>query len=236
MAISAIAESYVLNVTATDVTGTEPTGTAENDLVIALVGTTDDTGVWTDPADFTEIGQASGLSGSPDMRCYIGYKVRAATAGSGYAWTFGGAAGGCTCTLLTLRGIDTSFPIDTTYVEGSHFNDGTINTPNEAASPILTVTANAWAVILSLYTQGISGAAAVPSGYTEQADHLTSATTSRGTYICSKLIPSITTETPGAFTHTDVTGTSENRSFIIAIRPAAASASKLSVLKRIRHF
>jgi len=236
MSISFINESYVLNAGATSVTGTEPTSTAQNDLVLALVGVNDDTGVWTDPADFTQIDDVEGASGSPDMRCYIGYKVRGADAGSGYAWSYSGASGGCTCTLITLRGIDTSTPIDTTYVQGSHFNDGTLNTPNEAASAITTTTDAAWVVLLQLMTQGISGAAGSPSGYTERADHLTGAVTSRGSYVCTKEVASAGAETPGDFTHTDVTGTSENRTFTLAIRPAVTATSKLAVLRRIRGY
>ena len=156
------------------------------------------------------------------MSCYLGYKIWGSTDGETLKWDYGGSTGGCTCTLITLRGQNRQSPIDTTYVRATHFNDGTVNTPNEAGSAILTVKENAWVLLLQLMTQGISGAAGPPLGYTELADHLTSATTSRGSYVCRKAIASPATETPGVFTHTDETGTSENRTFSISIRPASS--------------
>lgn len=218
--ISRIASSTDENASATSRTPTEPAGTAEDDYVVALasIATTPSDGTWTDPADFTEITQKVETLGNQDGHIYLGYKKRAATAGSGYAFSFGGTAGPIRVSLLTLRGCHLTEFLDISYVDGTHYTSGT-NNPNGAANAITTVTNNAWVLICQQISQTITGPTGAPSGFTVAADYLTS--TGRGHYMCT--IPNATADEviPGVFTHTDSVGTADSRVFTFGIRAAS---------------
>ncbi len=225
MAISFVAGSYSQAANATSRTPSEPSGAADNDLIVAY-GTAAQSVTWTDPADFTELNQKVTTAGSPTTTNYLGYKVRSGGAGSGYAFSHNGTSSNIAVQLLCFRGIDTTTPIDVTFVEASHYLQGTANTANMTPKAITTVTDNAWVVVIYATTQTISGAAGVSSGYAAaDADNLTAATSNRGIFCYHKEIASNGTESPGITTHTDVTGTADPRTYTIAIRPAAAIAA-----------
>ena len=216
--------------TGTSVTPTEPAGAAQNDLIIMATCVNTIDGVWTDPADFTEIDQNTATLGAPDTRNYIGYKIRGADAGSGYAMSYSGTSGNYASLISCYRGVDTSQPIDTTYVNATHFTSAA-NNMNLAAKPIDTTTANAWVVLYYFCTTPALTGVGPPSGFNQRD----AATATVSCYTCDFADGAASTVTPGVFTHTG-TDAQDPRIFTISLREIQAATSKLAVLKRIRHF
>lgn len=204
-------------------TVTEPTGAAENDLIVCFASISIEDGVWTDPADFTELDNNAWGTGSDD-HTYLGYKVRGATAGNTLTFSYSGTADTVRATCLALRGIDTGTPIDTTYVTGSHYNENLDDSGVTAAQPVITTTNGAWVMLFQFIGADGSFTQGVPSGYTARADHQGLDAVHQ---IVNKEVATATTETPGAWTHTSVTSVADTANYTLAIRPAAASSSAL---------
>ena len=226
MAISFIDGTYTHAGSSSGDTGTEPTGAAENDLIIAIAsiqGSSD--GLWTDPADFTEIDNLVASTGATSTT-YAGYKVRGSTSGSGYAFSYSGTASGTALSLMAFRGIDTSAPLDVTYVRASHYTEGA-NDPQLAAAAITTVTNGAWVVLLQHMAGENVTASGAPSGYTVVQDEMTGNPLGRGHFCARKELATAGLETPGDFTHTDdgVNPVGSPRTFTIALRPAGSAVA-----------
>jgi hypothetical protein len=211
-------------------TGTEPTGTAENDLVIALGSTGNQFGMWSSVGSFTEIDNIVTSTGAAS-HLYLGRIIRGSSAPS-YQFDYSGAAAAMSLTLVSLRGIDTSAPLDVTYVQGSHYMQAQ-NTPNTAARAITTATDGAWVLLMCQMGGNIDGSAGPPDTYTEHGDFLTGAATIRGHYVASKLISPAGTETPGVFTHADTLGNGDPRCFTLAIKPAVVATSAAAQRRRM---
>ena len=219
--------SYVFgtntDTTGTSITGIEPAGTQQGDLVLALVQSaeTPSTGTWTPPTDFVEIDSFAETTGNKDSHWWLGYKIRGATAGDGYQFDFSGTSDSLSIVLDTFRGVSQSNPLDVTWSRASHYAayDSGTNDVNTAAQDIVVATDSAWVVLLQAVSRSISGEAAPPSGYTERNDALTSQALNKGLYVCTKLVTD-GTENPGVFQHTDVTGDADAKTFTIALRPS----------------
>ncbi len=230
MAISYIGDSSTSSASATSATNTEPAGAQQDDLMIACGLRNADAltgeGSWSVPADFTIIDNLAELLGSEDGNLFIAYKVRGATAGSGYTFDMGSVTAAAITTLLQCwRGVDTTNPIDVSYVRANHYG-ATANNANAAAKAITTVTNLAEVVLYQLHTQslGASGVLGGPSGYTGRGTAGSATSGARSMQSWSKNIATAGTETPGVFTHTGTTTTDDPRTFTIALRPASAAA------------
>jgi hypothetical protein len=212
----------------TSLTVSEPSGTAQNDVLVAFAvrGSNTDDGDWVDPADWTQGDLQDETLGNADGQLYWGYKVRGAGAGDALTWTFGGTAAGMTLHVCAFRGVDTSTPIDVTYADGSHYNSNE-DAVNTAAQPITTVTDNAWILLMQAFTQEVDAACGgEPSGYTLRqttAGAACSLGNSRHATIYSKEKASAGVETPGSYTHTDTGANADGRNYTIALRPAGAA-------------
>jgi len=222
-AITDVADSNADAPSNTTRTPGEPAGTAQDDLVLAFCSILSTDGAWTDPADFTEITQQV-ASGGDAAEFYVGYKVRGADAGSGYAFSYSGSANHISCTLQTFRGVDTSTPLDVTYVTGSHY-DFNLNSGTAAAAAITTTTDNAAVVLLQWYSIGGSDTLVAPTNYTLVAGY---SVAYKNHSVAFRLIASAGTETPGAWGHTGLAGTEDGSNFTIALK-AAASAPVFTV-------
>ena len=211
-------------------TPTEPTGSNEDDIILAHVAIASVDGSWTAPADFTQL-DTNIATGGPDTHHWVGYKVRGATAGNGYTFTYTGTAASGAAQLVGYSGGKITEPLDVTYSNALHFNESALSTGNEAAQPITTVTDNAMVVLLFMSNESIT-TFGPPTDYNQRS----AATATLSPYACDKLTTTAGTQTPGVFTHTVTT--QENRTYVVAIRDSAATiaASKLAVLKRNRHF
>lgn len=219
-AITFIDGTSANNSSATSVTPSEPSGTAQNDIVIAHCAINSTGGTWTDPADFTEIDQED-TAPAFAWTTYVGYKIRGATAGSGYTFSASSSAAQIVCTLLTYRGIDTSTPFDVTFSAGSHYSEHN-NDVTAAAPPITTVTNGAEVVLLQHWNGGVAGfALGAPSGYTSREEVLQA---SRVNFAVSKNVATAGTETPGVYTTTGSATTQDSSNYTLALRPAGAAA------------
>ena len=194
---------------------------AENDIMLCLCNVIATDGVWTDPADWTQIDQFDTTTGSSAARMYIGYKVRGADAGSGYSFGWSGTEGNAGAMMITYRGGDTSTPFDVTYVKATHFVE-TSNARNTAAQPITTTTDGAMVVLMQHHSGEAIDTFGPPTNYQQRTAQ---AGTSINQYSCDRLITSASTETPGVFTHTDAVETQDPRTFTLAIRESGAGAS-----------
>lgn len=219
--------SYVFgtntDTTGTSITGIEPSGTQQGDLVLALVQSaeTPSTGTWTPPTDFVEIDSFAETTGNKDSHWWLGYKIRGATAGDGYQFDFSGTSDSLSIIISTFRGVSQGTPLDVTWSRASHYAayDSGTNDVNTAAQDIVVASDTAWVVLLQAVSRSISGEAAPPYGYKERNDGLTGQALNKGLYICTKLRWS-GTENPGPFQHTDVTGDADSKTFTIALRPS----------------
>lgn len=209
----------------TNLTAAEPTGTVQNDVVVAYAarGSNTDDGDWVDPADFTQGDLQDETTGNADGQLYWGYKVRGATAGNALTWTFGGTATGMSLIVCSFRGVDTTTPIDVTYVDATHYVASN-NAHTTAAKPITTVTNNAWVLILQNLTQELDGACVAPAGYTIQLQTSNcAANNSRHALFATKEKAVAGVETPGVWGQVDTDGNADTRQYTIALRPAVAA-------------
>ncbi len=93
-------------------------------------------GVWSLPADWTQIDQFTETLGAPDSRNFIAYKIRGADSGSGYSFGYDGTdanAQVCMVAYTTDGALDLG--LDVVYSKVSHYN-ATSNDYNAAASAI----------------------------------------------------------------------------------------------------
>lgn len=230
MAISFRAKFGDVNTSANNIVLTKPTGTVENDILLAICSASiDATGNWVDPSGWVEIDEVAELVGR-DRRLYVGYKIATGSEPSDYTFQ-AGVTTAVAGLIITLTGQDLSTPFDEEYANGSHYQ-ATENEENAAAQDVITETNNAWVVLFQHVTHDDLTAQDPPSGYTELA-----ATgiglSNRQLYICRKEV-SIGTEDPGVFTHAENgTGTNESSSFTLAIKPASSGINS-GVLRRRR--
>lgn len=218
-AITFVAKTNANNSSATSVTPAEPSGAAQNDLILATCVKDIDGGTWTDPADFTQIDQFD-IGGSVSAVMYFGYKVRGATAGSGYQFSNSDSAQPIGCTLTAWRGVDTSTPIDVTYVKVTHYNEQAGGDELQAAQPITTATNGAVVVIFWHEQSDTSLTSGPPSGYTERGLDIAAG---RQIVVVSKEVPSAGVETPGSWTFSDLATSAATAQVTLALRPASAA-------------
>lgn len=219
-AISWVDENTDVSASATSATPTEPTGAAENDVIVCFASIAVQDGAWTDPADFTEIDNNTWGAGSSD-HTYLGYKIRGADAGSGYAFSYSGTAAQIRATCYALRSASNTQP-DTTYNGASHYVETNDDAGATACGAVTTTTDGAWVMLHQFIGADGSFTQGVPSGYTARADHQV---VERVHQIASKEVTSAGTETPGAWTHTDVAASADSACYTLSIRPASAGAS-----------
>ncbi len=214
---------------ATSWTPTEDAASAENDfmLLVAFVATTD--GVFTDPADFTELDQFTETGGSPDSRVYIGYKRRGATAGSGYNITYSGTAANGGSMLVSYSGVHLTAAFDVTYAKASHY-DASLNDENAAAAAITTVNDNAMVVLLQMMNSNAVTAFGPPTSFNQRT---AVGGASSNFYSCDQLKATAGLVTPGAYGHTG-NATQDQRQFTIALQEAVTATSKLAIFRRLR--
>ncbi len=200
----------------TSQTPAEPTGAAEDDIIIAVASISTEDGTWTDPADFTEIDTQ--VSGDSAHEIYVGYKVRGADAGSGYQFSYSGTAGNIRVTLYAFRGQDAT-PFDVTYASGSHYEESVDDQTD--GNPAITTATNGAVVVLLQAMRFSSGATAgAPSGYTGEFEGEGSGPQHFAAY---RTVSSAGTETPGAWTHTGANAGDDPLKFTLALRPAASA-------------
>ena len=136
-----------------------------------------------------------------------------------------------TCVAAVFRGVDTSTPIDQTYVGSSA---GATNNPDTPA--IVTQTNSAWVLSQWFYSQpgDVTGVTSPPSGYDQRFFEVGVANDSIPGGIASKEVTSAGSEDPGVWT---ITGTVADGGMLyatFALRPAVAtSVPGIEVIRNI---
>ena len=124
--------------------------------------------------------------------------------------------------ILAFRGVDTTTPLDVTFVEANHYtktlNSGTTIT----ADSITTNTAGAEVVVFCTNKGNTTTAISVPDGggYTEHEEISGPQRYSSGS---STNVASASTESPGVITFTGAAGGDEGLSITLALKPAAGA-------------
>jgi len=201
----------------------EYAGAGEGDLILAWGHINSNDGVWTYPADFTEIDQFGETTGTPDTRMFYAYKIRGSDAGNGYSFGYDGTDLAAQVGIVGFSGDNLQF--DVTYVKANHYIAAN-NTLNQAGQAITTIEDNAVVALLYSASGGAIDSIGPPSGYTQEK----AATATVNMYMCWKAIASAATETPGDFTHTDAGGLQDPRVTTIAISESAAVGDNTIVI------
>lgn len=133
--IESVSTNYDLD-NVTSAVFTKPTGTAENDLLFALIGTRGDPGSWTLPSGWTQ----DGFGGGTEAYMVGAWKVAGASEGASYTFTSLNAnefAGG----IARISGANTTTPVDVSsfgpQIAGTEFLDAPSVTTTQADCLIL---------------------------------------------------------------------------------------------------
>ena len=220
MSITYVASASANTGASTSVTITKPTGTVDDDVMIAVFSNGQTDGTTPASTDWTNIDFNEVTAGTDGMSS-IFYKV-ASSEGTNYTFDYPSSTSNQTVGIIsTFRGVDASV-LDETYVTGSHFlneqDGGAAPTPQ----PINTNTANAFVVVTNFHQLAATTAIAPPSGYTEAAEVLVANRYSTMAYIDAGATG---TQTPGSFTMTDATVATDHFMYTLALKPAGAGAA-----------
>lgn len=142
--------------TAGSVTISVPTGTADGDLMLAFI-TSSDTGA-APGTGWTSVGTTNPRAGED----FAVFRRIASSEPASYTWSWG--AGGGEGAILTYRGVDTTTPIDVAFAAGTAETSGSTVT----APTVTTVTNNA--MLICSYTNRANQTFSQPTGMTERLD------------------------------------------------------------------
>lgn len=215
MAISFVAKADGTANYSSSVTVSKPTGTADNDLLIAFVGGTRSGGV---PSGWTQLGSAA--SGTSSLgTCYVYYKV---ASGEGSSYTFNFSTGMLSCaTIACYRGTHTTTPVDTTDFEI------TSDSGTDFSTSSISADGTQWAVTGAVaYEFGSSSARTWTAGTgTERTDHsVTNAGSPDNTNLA--IYDSAAVVGSGSFTRTQTRSASASGGvrFALLVNPAGAAS------------
>lgn len=227
-AITFVASSQDDTGVSTSVSPAVPTGTTTDDVVIAWFANGGDGGTTPSCTGFTTIGFVESALYN-DVTVYMGYKVAGGSEGSTYTCSYAGSGSNQTHAFIaTFRGVDTTTPIDVTYVEGSHFNREQ-NDSTPTPQPITTVTDGAFVVYGMMAGDTATTAITPSSGYTEAEELIFN---NRHGELAYKEVATAGLETPSAITLVNGAGTEDPAMIIIALRPLVTATTNPILLRR----
>lgn len=229
MAISYIASATNNTGSSTSITVSVPTGTQDGDVMIAAYGNGQDDGTTPAISGWTSIGYVEDATISNNTLALF-YRVASSEPAS-YTMTYDSSTSNLTSGIIsTFRGVDTTTPLDVTYVEGSHYLKE--QNVTEANPPSITTTTNGAFVIYVVHCKGAVVTAITPaSGYTEAAEIIGN---NRYMQMAYKEVPTAGAEDPGVVVLVDAGGTLEDpATMVIAISPAASGSTSQLMLMGI---
>lgn len=146
----------------TSVAVSKPSGTVENDVLVAGIGgASASSESWTPPSGWTLIRQTNNSS-TIDANLGTFYKVAGSSEPSSYTWT-GGNNAAHIAWIMRFDGADTSTPVD---VSG----ENTGNSTDPVAPSITTTQDNVIKIACCAQVNSTSQTYTPPSGYTERSD------------------------------------------------------------------
>jgi hypothetical protein len=230
MAISHVASSVVFNTnfwSGNNLVGTEPSGAAVDDFLVATVSMRHGSSVITGPSGWTKVDQVD-----QSTLQVAKYTIKRGSSAPDYDWvaslpTSSGIVDAAVV-IDCFRGVDTTTPLDVTYVQGTHYFGKTSGIDMDPPS-IDTVTNGAFVHTsngVRLGTMTVAPVDTIPSGYTLGGEYM-GVTLGVIVQTAFKEVVSFGTEDPGVFTHTtNASGDyTHHGSFTLALRPAAGGAT-----------
>ena len=211
-----------------------PTGTAENDLMIAtLMGPTSlSTGNWIETAvGGWNLVYNQGETAGDDRTTAVYYKIAGASESAPTFDNQRGSSSSKSCMIHTFRGINTTTPLDVAFSAGSHYATSS-NTHNPTNPAITTATANSWVFIVHFHTGNTLSTPAAPSGYTIRRSMAGASYNHMQQEVATKAVASPGTETPGAWTNDSGATTNDGSLATLAIREASVAAPGAAILRR----
>lgn len=188
--------SFVAQAHAPSLTGTEPTGTAQDDVLIAFL--TSGTAAQTNPGGWTQVG-VSRTAGSTFATCW--YIQRGSSAPN---LTWGGGGGSPSCDIVSYRGAKGTTHQSAQSAAGS------------AVAPSLTTTLNDCFLICT-YADDVDQTITVPSGMTNR--------TTIGSNAFGRIAELVLTAAGATGTKTFTTTTTPVGAWSIALAPNPAPPS-----------
>ena len=163
MAITFVNEAHAQSYYTGTVTVTKPTGTANDDLLIAVVGGTRSGST---PAGWSPLSSVATPAAGSLGTVYVYYKI-AASEGANYTFPHSGTAFDAWASISAYRGVDTSTPVDTT-----HYAITAKSATATYATASTTADGTQWAFTFAMqYTYGgASGGTWTESSGSERAD------------------------------------------------------------------
>lgn len=146
MAITFVAAETVPSATgASTLSVTKPTGTAEDDIIIAIACSDDGDDTNDLPSGFTAIfdGAITNGAGTNDSYYTLGYKIAGASEPASYTFSFASSVEPSVAGLATFRGVDTTNPLDVTPTENAVGDTA----PTDHESPSITTVTNDCAIL-----------------------------------------------------------------------------------------
>lgn len=216
MAIAFRAESHTGGTLNVNPTGTEPTGTVQNDILVALFGGNElNATAPTAPSGWTTLANNSINLVASDWLSWNLAWIRRGASAPALGWT-GGAAGYSELIIFCFSGVDTTTAIDSQSSTG-----GTGNTAGHNSDPPATtaVSSSAMAVCCGVMWQGNVSGYGAPTGYT--IPYTGAGEVSAFAY---RLLSSSGVDNPGAFSGVSSGGADHTYwdGFTVTLKPAAA--------------
>lgn len=229
MAITHVDSTSARATTDGDVTVAAPSGIADDDILLAWYLHTDNDAAPVTSTGFTALESGVEDATGQDTTAAMLFKIASSESGS---YTLSGDSPPSPLTsngvITCLSGINPSVQPDTAYSQGSHYLKQ-VDVAGVTNPSIVTTTDGAM-VVLFIWAGGSAVTDfSAPSGYTKQEQLIGSASNMA---IATKIVASASTETPGAWTVTDVGTTEEIVMFTVAVRPSVAVSSLLNVRRR----
>lgn len=216
-AITHVATTTADHNTSPDITVNIPSGTQDNDVMFACYSNGDAATTDITMSGWTRITfEIESTFGNRTVAAF--YKVASSEPASILMDNTGSTTNRTSATISTFRGVDTSTPLDVTYVKGSHYTY-LVNDDTPAPAAITTNTNGAWVVTCLHEKEGTTSAIAPSSGYTERAEILNG---NNVLHTQTKEVTTAGTETPGDITLTGTTN-ADNAILTFAFKPGATA-------------
>jgi len=192
---------------ATSLTIDKPTGTAEGDLLVAVISCVE--------TPQAESGWTMDLSVSGDLAA-VYYKLAGGSEPSTYTFDFGASSLVCAGGIIRISGAHQTTPV-AAIPTSVYTGDGHPDPPSSG-----TVSSDDYLAVALFGNIGPALSSTPPSGYDERVDHAEDATiTEAAVGIATKTLSAATTENPGAFTLNSASSPTFNAAWTILIAPGA---------------
>ena len=205
----------------TSITCDKPTGTADSDLMIAVITAADDLVTLSAPIGWTEIFQYHEDVVLTDRTFAVFYKV-ASSEGSNYSFSSSGAID-MSIAILTYRNINIASPLAVAWNTSNHIVTGTTAASNNIQCPDIVLTGPAMVITGVSRSRGdfdgVDSVWAGPSGFSLRYGTVGADAENVQQSVADKYIASAMTVEPGKYLDGNGAETRSTSTWIIALAP-----------------